>query len=141
MGPLVALRRSRSGIGLLSAIALLAAAGCSTAVPSRAAGSPAGNQGQSWEVVMPGGESRTLVYDGSEYDRLDEALNNRPDEPIVGAGAWPEPSRPSLDRAAWLYLPQRANQVLYYRRGLYPTPHGHGPMLHGTTAPGRRFYP
>ena len=86
--------------------------GCATDVPSRDGGPYAGNQGGSWEVVLPG-RAVAQAEPGPEAGRRDEDLNIRDSRPRLALETWPEEDRPGLDRARRLSLPRRSHQYLY----------------------------
>ncbi|MDX2131118.1 MAG: hypothetical protein SFY69_03585 [Planctomycetota bacterium] len=98
-------------LGVLAAAWL---AGCSTSVPIRSQGVRLAGQGESEALVFPafGGAA-----EGAEFARRDDALAIRDVRTAFEESAWPEPSRPSLDRARYLHLwDHHADVVLYFRR-------------------------
>jgi hypothetical protein len=104
------------GAGLLT--------GCAAQLPARPAAIAVGNQGGSWESVLPGprvarSELETGGAPGWEYARRDEALSYRPAQALLATDAWPEPPRPSLDEAYYLYIPRQPSVYLYFRSGGY----------------------
>jgi hypothetical protein len=120
-------RARRSGAVKLGALALTGIlVGCATEVPMRPRGVVVGNQGGSWEVVMAAPAVAAELETGTEYARLDAGLNIVSDDPIVGAGAWPEPQRQSLDQVRRLFLPRRAEEQLYFSE----YPYYYGPRLY-----------
>jgi hypothetical protein len=87
--------------------------------PSRSSlvmGSPeafVGNQGSAWEVLFPPGAD---PYAGQEAEsRRDAALSRRQQESVIEAGMWPEAPVPHLGQSRRLFLPRRADEVLYLR--------------------------
>lgn len=103
-------------------VGVVVAGGCAHApvTPRRAPVAHAGNQGGSWELVLPGSGVATRLADaepGAELARRDEALSLRtPDD------AWPPSDVPSLSRTRRLHLRSRPDEILYFRRG---EPHHH----------------
>jgi hypothetical protein len=93
--------------------------GCAAAVPHRQAGVVEGNQGGSWEVVVPGPASAALLAEASgspEYSRRDVALGLRTYDPSTAADPWPPRDAPRLDRARRLFIRGRSDEILYFRR-------------------------
>lgn len=78
----------------------------------------AGNQGGAWELLYaPVLESS---HSGAEVSRRDAALNIREPAPVTELGMWPEHPRPRLGQTRRLFLPRRADDVIYFREGPPP---------------------
>jgi hypothetical protein len=91
-------------------LGLLSLVGCTSEVARRPTGPEVGNQGGAWEVVLAGGGT-PLEADGPEVSRRDLAMAPEPSYSTVD---WPAADQPSLDDARYLFLPRRANEVLYF---------------------------
>jgi hypothetical protein len=103
---------------LVLGMMLVVAGGCAgTAAPVRQGlGAPPGAR---WEaVVLP--EQTAAELGDVEYGwwegRRDGAMAYREDGPLLAAGQWPEPARPTLDRPRYLSIPKQADTHLYFRR-------------------------
>ncbi len=122
-------RSGRLKIGLLLAAGLVLT-GCGHALRApefrRSEGLPAGNQGASWESVLPG-PAFAQVTPGPEYSRRDAALSYRPDDPMLASSEWPERQRPELGRWRTLRLPRDASGVIFFQ----PAPEDRGRDHHG----------
>ena len=107
--------RGRAGIVALAVAGTVVLGGCATRVPERDRGVFAGNQGASWELVLPG--ARVGADDaGWELARRDEALGAVPTPVATALDEWPTEPRPSLDRARRLYLRDNARTIIYFDR-------------------------
>ena len=109
------MQRARSENTVLAILlAGLLAGGCGEAAYTRRAplaGGPA-NQGESWEVVLPGGQVAAAEAPGDEALRRDWVLASPPLSELP-ADAWAEPYRPGLERTRRLFISNRASEVLY----------------------------
>jgi hypothetical protein len=78
-----------------------------------AGGAFAGNQGGAWEVLFAPatGDSAGPAAES----RRDAALNLREPEPITALGMWPDAPRPHLGQTRRLFIPRRADDVLFIR--------------------------
>jgi hypothetical protein len=96
----------------------LVLAGCATSVPPRPQGVFVGNQGDAWELVLPGPRiaDASAWGVGSEYSRRDAALGVRHPTAVSAIDAWPRPDRPDLDRTRRITIDLGSGNVLYYRR-------------------------
>jgi hypothetical protein len=97
--------RNRS-IARVCVLGLGVLAGCAGPVERRAVAPSVGEQGGSWEVVLPGAATQLAM--GPESSRRDETLGG-----IDEAPAWAD--RPSLDHARRLQLDERADEYIYFR--------------------------
>lgn len=113
-------------IGFLLAAAALTLAGCGRALRApefrRSEGLRQGNQGASWETVLPGPKF-AHVTPGPEYARRDAALSHRPNEPMLASKDWPQQQAPDLGRWRTLRLPRDASSVMFFQAGPERRPH------------------
>lgn len=104
--------------------------GCSTPVERRPVASAyVGDAGQSWSVVMPTPEVIELAggdADAPEFARRDYALGVPDRADALPSDAWPDDTRPSLDRQRRITLSTQAQTFIYFRPHAGPGPsHGH----------------
>ncbi|MCL4221998.1 MAG: hypothetical protein KJZ65_11595 [Phycisphaerales bacterium] len=108
----------RFQIGLLLVPAVLTLGGCGQALRPpefrRSEGLREGNQGASWESVLPG-PAFAQVTPGPEYARRDAALSFRPNDPMLASHDWPERQSPELGRWRTLRLPRDASSVIFFQ--------------------------
>lgn len=98
-----------------SAVGALLAAGCASPPPQQVRGAFLGNQGGSWEALLPADGSAVLAT-GEEGWRRDEALNVTRAGSILETDLWPEPYRPSLDQTRRVFISSCPNNVTYFGR-------------------------
>lgn len=95
-------------------ISVLVPAGC-TSVPVRYRGPQAGVGGDSWVLVM--GPSAPGEY----ASRRDIYLNHRQPTDTRWQNAWAAPDRATLDNDRRIYISNRAETIIYFRRQVVPT--------------------
>jgi hypothetical protein len=123
----------QSGAVLVSAI--LAVTGCTApasygpSVTARTeAAAPVGNQGGSWEVVLPGGSTGPQLGAGTESVRNDLLLARMP-EGIIQESYWPDARQDRLERLSRVFISADPRQVYFFRAGpswpyrAYPQPY------------------
>ena len=109
-------------LAFMIAAGLIAAfiGGCTSDVEHYYARSPMiGNQGSSWEAVLPtpfvsGSPSYADASMYPEFSRYDEALNNRPPIAQLASNQWPEAPRPDLAFPRYIDLQPRARTLLWF---------------------------
>lgn len=115
--------RDRAAWRLLAAsgvAACLVIAGCQARVAQRVREPEGGRQGGAWEAVVASAfvNQRLAGQDprsAPEFARADARLSTA-DGPILATREWPEPARASLDRPRRIYLPTRAENLLYFEQ-------------------------
>lgn len=80
----------------------------------------AGNAGSSSAIIVPPGraDAQFFVYANGqtpEFDRRDDSLNIRSNEPYLGSMGWPEQQRPTLDRQRTFHTSRTAERYVYPR--------------------------
>jgi hypothetical protein len=111
-------RLARTAIAAGLALSLLGCASQSartppTEAPGQAVAAFAGNQGAAWEVIFaPGLQSEA---DADLDTRRDAAMNIREAQPVTALGMWPQEPRPHLGQTRRLFLPRRADDMLFIR--------------------------
>jgi len=111
--------RKRDRILALAIAGTVTLGGCATRVPERDRGVFAGNQGDSWELVLPGANVGALgagAGPGWEVARLDGRLGMPPVAIATALDEWPTEPPPSLDRTRRLYLRDSARAIIYFDR-------------------------
>lgn len=124
----VARWRSARGIGLVAALAISSAAGlsgCTAPAGGRSAAqvwphADAGNQGGSWEAILPTATLPRAAEVGSdgagwEASRRDLALAGPLDVAYQPADVWPASGAPRLDDLRRASLSPRPELIIFYR--------------------------
>ena len=105
---------------LAGAAALIA--GCADSTASRADAPP--YVAPAWEAVFLPAEtaaaSDAALASGSDFEawetRNDHRLSVRTDRSTLASDDWPDTSRPTLERARYIYLQRQPESILYLRR-------------------------
>jgi hypothetical protein len=98
-----------------SAVGALLAGGCASPPPRQIQGAFLGNQGGSWEAMLPP-DGAALADAGTETWRRDSALNLTEAGSILETDLWPEPYRPSLDQTRRVFISSCPGTVTYFGR-------------------------